>query len=134
MRKIKRPFAWKINESFILNYLNLTLPLKWWKATVDKSFLTPLFYEAPPPSPFITYPFLQLCPTPPSLSPLTNPNPTALSVVLFLWMNGWSCYIGWPILLIHIMDLHVKPWYLSSRTTLMCVLCNKESGLLRSKT
>ena len=29
---------------------------------------------------------------------------------------------------------HVAPWYLSTRRTLMCVLCNKASSLLRSDT
>ena len=29
---------------------------------------------------------------------------------------------------------HIKPWYLSTRRTLMCVLCNKASSLLRSDT
>ena len=43
---------------------------------------------------------------PPSLLPPT-PIPTALSVVLFLWLNWWSHYIWCAILLNDNMDLHM---------------------------
>ena len=44
---------------------------------------------------------------PPSLL-LPTPNPTALSVVLFLWLIGWSCHIWCAILLNDIMDPHMS--------------------------
>ena len=74
---------------------------------VGRGVLTPLFYEDP-----LTY--VAFCPT------------FFLSVVMFLWLNGWSLHI-WST---HV-STHVKPWYLSTRRTLMFVLCNKTSGLLR---
>ena len=50
----------------------------------------------------------QVCPTPlSSLSPPT-PNSTALSAVVFLWLNEWSCHISYAILLNDIMDLHMS--------------------------
>ena len=49
-------------------------------------------------APYIAYP-------PPSLLPPT-PIPTTLSIVLFLWLNGWSCHLCCAILL-NIMDLHM---------------------------
>ena len=57
---------------------------------------TPLFYKDPP---YIAYNPL----FPNSLSPST-PSPTAISVVLFLWLNGWSCYVWYAILFNNIMD------------------------------
>ena len=62
------------------------------------------------------HPFLKFCPhtpTPTSLSPST-PAPTVLSVVMFLWLNGWSCHIWCAILINHNMDL-----YMSSLGTLI---------------
>ena len=61
----------------------------------------------------------KFCPTlPPSLLP-SIPTPTALSVVLFLWLNEWS----------HLM-CYFTYWYYGS--THWSVLCNK--ALLRSDT
>ena len=51
--------------------------------------------------------------TPTSMSP-PNPNHTALSVVTFLRLNGWSCHIFCAILLNDNMDL-----YMSSLGTLV---------------
>ena len=57
------------------------------------------------------------------LSPIATP--TALSVVLFLWLNGWSCHIRCTILLNDIMDLHMmtlcnlileEPWWVLYET------------------
>ena len=57
--------------------------------------------------------------SPASLSPLTS-IPTAFSVVLFLWLNGWSCHIWCAILFNNNMDLHMssldtlvpqRPWW-----------------------
>ena len=83
---------------------------------------------------YIAYPpfYFKFFPASPSLSPPT-PNHTALSVVLFLWLNGWLCHIWWAILL-NDKPLHVEPWYLGARKTFMCVLCNNASSLLRSDT
>ena len=59
-------------------------------------------------TPYIAYPTpFQILPNPSSLSPPT-PTPTALSVVLFLQLNGWSCHICCGILLNDIMDLHMS--------------------------
>ena len=56
---------------------------------------TPLYCLLPSFSNFVqTYPH----PPPLSVSPLT-PTSTALSGVLFLWLNGWSCHIWCTILL-----------------------------------
>ena len=52
-------------------------------------------------------PFFKFCPTPSPLS-LPTPTPTALSVVLFLWPNGWLCHIWCATLLNDIMDLHMS--------------------------
>ena len=38
----------------------------------------------------------------------SNPLPTSLSVVLFLWLNWWSHYTWCVILLNDIMDLHMS--------------------------
>ena len=55
--------------------------------------------------------FFKFCPPaspPTSLSPQTpTPTPTVLSVVLFLWLNGWSHHIWCAILLNDNMDLHM---------------------------
>ena len=76
-----------------------------------------LFYEVPPLSPYIAYYLLfQILVNP---LPLT-PTPTVLSVVLFLWLNGWSHHIWCAILHNDNMDLHMLsvgalllegPWY-----------------------
>ena len=74
-----------------------------------------LFYEDPPILPN-QYPFFKLFPPPPphppsqhtrtSLSSQTS-TPAVLSVVLFLWLNGWSHCIWCAILLNDDMDLHM---------------------------
>ena len=58
--------------------------------------------------PYIAYtPFFKFCPTP--LFPVaSNPHPTALSVILLIWLNGWSHHIWCAILLNDIMDLHMS--------------------------
>ena len=60
--------------------------------------------KTPPPPPLFKF----ICNVhPSSLSPPT-PTPTALSVVLLLWLNGWSdCHIWCAILLNDIMDLNM---------------------------
>ena len=56
-----------------------------------------------------------------------------------------SCFFGWmgdctifdvPTIIHNDIygSTHLEPWYLSTRRTLMCVLCNKTSSLLRSDT
>ena len=54
-----------------------------------------------------------------------------------------SCFLAEWMITPHLMcystewyygSTHVKPWYLSTRRTLMCVLCNKVSSLLGSDT
>ena len=65
---------------------------------VGRRVLTPLLCEDPP-----------MLPTPPPLFPiLSNSTPTALPVVLFLWLNEWSCHIRCTILLNDNMDLHMS--------------------------
>ena len=82
-----------VPQGFILGP---TLSLHSWRRV-----LTPLFYKDLPP--YIAYSsFFKFCPT-----------PTALSVVLFLWLNGWSRHIWCTFLLNDIMDLPVcfrKKW------------------------
>ena len=93
---------------------------------VGRGVLTPYLMKSPlychPP------PFFKFCQPPPFLLPPT-PTLPALSVVLFLWLDGWSRYITCTILLNDIMDLQMPsvgtlvpegPW---------CVLCNKTSSL-----
>ena len=65
---------------------------------------------------FIDYPFA------------SNPT-TAHSVVFFLWLNGWLRHVWCATFLNDIVDVQM----LSFRT-LMHVLCNKVSSLLRSDT
>ena len=116
--------------------------LKWWQRkqvlvlTVDKGVLnSPIlwrnpyiaqpprfkFCPPPPPSPLPSTP----PPPAPSLLPAT-PTATAHSVVLFLWLNGWSHYI-WCAILLNIMDARL------SRLTSWCmfyVLCNMTSSFI----
>ena len=83
------------------------------------------------PPPILPTPLFQIL----SNSPLSLPTPTpiALSVVLFLdWMGdhtmGEHYFVSWYYRSTHL-------WiHLSTRRTLMCVLCNKASSLLRSST
>ena len=88
------------------------------------------------PSPILPTPlfsnFVQ-SPPPTYLLP-PNPTPNIFSVVLFLWLNGWSHHIWCAFLLNDNMNLHILslgtlvpkgPW---------CMLCNKASSLLRSDT
>ena len=72
---------------------------------VGRGILTSLFYEDPP---VLLMPPFQLFSNPPIpfLSPPT-PIPTALSVVLYFWLNGWSYHIWCAILLNDIMNLHM---------------------------
>ena len=67
-------------------------------------------------------------PTPSCLSHLTF-TPAALFVVLLYCLSGW-------LIMVHLMyyftewyyeSAHVRPWYLSTRRTLACVLCTKVS-------
>ena len=67
----------------------------------------PLFYEDPLYC--LLTRFFKFCPTPLPTSLLPPiPTPTGLSNVLFLWLNGWSCYIWCAILLNYDMDLHMS--------------------------
>ena len=82
----------------------------------SQRMLTLLFYEdlryiAYPHTPFSN--FFHIPPTPTSLSP-PAPAPTVFSVVMFLWLNGWSHHIWCAILLNDNMDL-----YMSSLGTLV---------------
>ena len=98
---------------------------------VGREILTPLFYEnLPPPAPDIPYSFFCqiLSNFLPPFSVASNPHPTALSVVWFIWLNGWSRHI-WCAILLNDMNVHM-----SSLRALICVLCNKMSILLRSDT
>ena len=62
--------------------------------------------------------------------------PTVFSVVMFLWLNWWSCYILCVILLNDNMDLYMSSLgtLVYTRRTLMYVSCNKASSLLKSDT
>ena len=96
-----------------------------------------LFYEDPP---YIAYPpchpFFKFWPP---LFPAPHPYFQLLPPRFILL----SCFFGWMgdhatfdvlFYLMIIMDLHVEPWYLSTTRTLMWVLCNKASSLLRPDT
>ena len=97
--------------------------------------ITPLFYEEPlyclPHPPFF-FQILSMPLSPTSLSPPTS-TPPVLSIILFLWLNGWSYHIWCAILLNDNMDLHMSLGTLVPEG-LWCVLCNKASKLLRSDT
>ena len=71
--------------------------------------ITPLFYEEPlyclPHPPFF-FQILSMPLSPTSLSPPTS-TPPVLSIILFLWLNGWSYHIWCAILLNDNMDLHM---------------------------
>ena len=69
---------------------------------------------------FMKTPYIA-CPSPFSNFVQILSQPLGLFVTLFLWMNGWSH---------HIWSSYVD-FELSTRT-LLCVLCNKASGLRRS--
>ena len=90
---------------------------------VGRRVLTPLFYEDP--LYIAKLPFFKFCPTP--LPCCLQPPALLLILLLFLWLNGWSCHIWCTILLNDIMDVHM-----SSLRILMHVLCNKVSSLLSS--
>ena len=60
-----------------------------------------------PPPPFFLFQILSNPLSPASLSPPTS-TPTVLSVVLLLWLNGWSCHIWCAILLNDNMNLHMS--------------------------
>ena len=71
--------------------------------------LTPLFYEDPLYC--LATRFFKFWPTPlPTFLLPPIPTPTVLSVVLFLWINGWSRHIWCAILLNDNMDLHVSSY------------------------
>ena len=87
---------------------------------VGKRVLTPILWRPP----ILPTPHAKVCPTPappPSLPPhfqilsnlppsLSSPTPTltALSVVLFLWLNWWSHHIYCATLFNDVMDLHMS--------------------------
>ena len=77
---------------------------------------------------------LQILLIPPFVA--TKLHPHCFFFVLFLWPNRWLHHIRCAIFLNDVINPHmsVKLWYLSTRRTLMCVLCNKASRLLRSDT
>ena len=71
---------------------------------VGKKGPNPYFMKTP----YITYPLFQILSNlPPSLSSPT-PTLTALSVVLFLWLNWWSHHIYCATLFNDVMDLHMS--------------------------
>ena len=82
------------SENILTNYHNRqkvpNLPILW----------------SPPPSYIACLPFSNFV-EPPSLSPLTF-NPTALLVILFLWLSGCLCHVWYVILLNDIMGLHMS--------------------------
>ena len=67
--------------------------------------LNPHFMKTPPMLPSFQILYIPFPPN--SLSPPT-PTPTGLSVVLFLWINGWSSHVWCAILLNYNMDLHMS--------------------------
>ena len=103
--------------------------------------LPPYFTKKPLYCPL---PFFKFCLPPPSPTPLfchlqpLHPlffTPTVLSIALLLWLNGWSRHIWCAILFgDNSGSTHVEHCYLSTRRTLICVLCNKASSLLRPGT
>ena len=82
-------------------------------------------------SPQYSLPHLfQILFNPSSLLPLTFTS-TAIFDILFLWLNVWSSHYS---TLWYYGSVNVEPWYLNTTTTLIYVLCNKASNLLRSDT
>ena len=86
----------------------------------------PLFYEDPPYIAYFPTPHLILnfatttSPLPCHVQPLF---PTVLSVVLFLWLNGWSRHIWCAILLNDSMDLHMSSYGTIVSEGPWCVFC-----------
>ena len=124
-------FTWNGEKATKLGVKVGVVVLKWGKGNFQdfyyifgRGVLTPLFHEDTPP-PILSTPLL--------FQILWNPTPTVLSVVLFLWLNGWSYHIWCAILLNDNMDLHMSLGTLVPEG-LWCVLCNKASSLLRSDT
>ena len=85
---------------------------------VGKRVLTPILWRPP----ILPTPFFRFCPTSPTPS-LSSPTPTltALSFVLFLWLNWQSHHIWCATLINDDMDLHMSsfgtlvpegPWYM----------------------
>ena len=85
-----------------------------------RGVLPPILWRPCPP--ILPTPFFKFC-TLPSLLPPTATS-TVHSVVLFLWLNGWSHQI-WCDILLNNMDVHM-----SSLRTLMHILCNKASSFI----
>ena len=104
--------AMQPQEMFLLNYnwniifTEFFLAGNWHSRAsiiVGKKGPNPYFMKTP----YITYPLFQILSNlPPSLSSPT-PTLTALSVVLFLWLNGWSHHI-YCATLFNVMELHMS--------------------------
>ena len=137
---------WK-SLAFVQTWQSPPLPPHWEQRGANLPILwrpSPLYcLSLSPFSNFVQPPFLLLPSLPCHLQP---PHPLffllscffgrmgdhATFDVLFYLMIKWiytSCTIS-----IHISIHHVKRCYLSTRMTLMCVLCNNVSSLLRSDT
>ena len=82
--------------------------------------MTPLIYEDPP---ILTPPFSNFVHTHCSFSCLVSLPEWVIMPHLMCYLTQW--YYG---------STHVQPWYLSIWRTLLCVLSNKVSSLLRSNT
>ena len=110
------------NNVFVTVYVYINIPYHSWQRGPNPPYFIKTLFP-----PYIVYlpSFLKFCPTSPPTSLLSpTPSPTAHSVALFLWLNGWSRHI-WCAILLNIMDVHM-----SSLRTLMRVLCNKASSFI----
>ena len=115
--------SWSFGNKFAPNVVISSH--SWQRGPSPPCFMKTLYISYLPPFSDLVQPF-------PSFLLPPTPTPTALSVVLLLWLNGWSHHTWCAILLHDIMDLHMSS--LGTRRNLMCVLCIKTSSLLRSDT
>ena len=89
----------------------------------------PLLHKDPPIMPTPTPTLFKVCP----ISLPQSPSPQLFLMPFFF---GWICYRTTFDVLFYltILWIYILCLYVSTRRTLLCVLCNKASSLLRSDT
>ena len=99
---IKRKMVLALKEHNTFAVFSLIRTVFWRSATplyiiVGREFLTPYFMKTP---------LFQIL-SKPSFPVAFNLHPTALFVVFFLWLNGWSCHV-WLVIVLNIMNLQMS--------------------------
>ena len=108
-KRLFEDFSWTIRTSFFQNSSLWVI--------FDRRFLTsPLLWRPP----YIAYTnFLKFCPTP--ISCCLQPSPPLLFLMscFFDWMDNRAIFnVLFPLM---ILWMYVEPWYLNTRTILVCV-------------